>query len=259
MPAVRFEIRDHVATATLDRPAARNAIDLEMMAGLRGAIETASADTDVKVLVIAGDERAFSAGVDLALLQQLVPDRGRYHAFVHDLNALLFELEAVPVPTIAVVDGFALAGGVELLLACDFALAATEARIGDQHANFGLMPGAGATQRLTRRIGAQRAKELLFTGRWLSGAEAADIGLVLRAVPRAALEAEVAALAADLVAKSRTGLAYTKRAVRQGEGLPLRAAIDQETFALFEFFAGSATPHEGMAAFVEKRPPVFPD
>lgn len=259
MLAVRLEIRDHVATATLDRPAARNAIDQTVVDDLRRAVATVSADDEVRALVVTGDERAFSAGADLAMLQPFMADRRRHHAFVRDLNALLFELEEAPVPTVAMVDGYALAGGLELLLACDLAIASEEARIGDQHANFGLMPGGGATQRLARRIGMQRAKELLFTGRWLSGAEAAAIGLVLRAVPRVRLREEVGALTAELATKSRAGLAFTKRAVQRGEGLPLRAGVDQETFALFEYFAVSPTPREGLDAFLAKRPPDFPE
>ena len=114
-------------------------------------------------------------------------------------------------PVIALVHGFVLAGGLELMLACDMAIAAEDARIGDQHVNFGLMPGGGSTQRLPRRIGMQRAMELLTTGRWLSGAEAAEWGLVRRAVPADTLDQELEALVSPLRTKSRPGLGWTSR------------------------------------------------
>jgi len=173
------------------------------------------------------------------------------------LNLCFVILEDLPVPTIEGVHGFALAGGLELGLACEMTLAAEDARLGDQHANFGLMPGGGSTQRLPRRVGMQRAMELLTTGRWLSGPEAVEWGLALRAVPQETLEAELEALLAQLRDKSRTGLAWTKSIARQGQDLPLPAGIEQEGMAFVQYFATSPHPQEGIQAFKERRNPAF--
>jgi enoyl-CoA hydratase len=163
----------------------------------------------------------------------------------------------LPVPTIALVQGFALAGGLELALACDMVIAAEDARLGDQHANFGLMPGGGSTQRLPRRIGMQRAMELLTSGRWLLGQEAADWGLVLRAVPAEALDEELEKLLASLRSKSRTGLSWIKSITQRGKDLPLREGVALEVSAFVQYFATSSHPREGIQAFKEKRQPQF--
>jgi len=156
-----------------------------------------------------------------------------------------------------VVHGFALAGGLELLLACDLAIAAEDARIGDQHVNFGLIPGGGCTRRLPRRIGMQRAMELLTTGRWLSGTEAAAWGLVLRAVPADRLDSELETLLAALRVKSRPGLGWIKSVTRRGQDLPLRDGVALEGLAFVQYLTTSPHPKEGIQAFKEKRQPRF--
>ena len=158
---------------------------------------------------------------------------------------------------IAVVHGFALAGGLELMLACDLALATQDARIGDQHVNFGLMPGGGSTQRLPRRIGMQRAMELLITGRWLSGVEAADWGLVLRAVPSEELDQQLEELLVPLRTRSRPGLGWIKSVAHRGQDQSLRDGIALEGLAFVQYVATSSHPMEGVKAFKEKRRPEF--
>ena len=143
------------------------------------------------------------------------------------------------------------------MLACDMALAAEDARIGDQHTNFGLMPGGGSTQRLPRRIGMQRAMELLTTGRWLSGAEAAGWGLVLRAVPAESLDQELEKLLAPLRTKSRPGLGWVKSVTRRGSDLPLGDGIALESMAFVQYITTSSHPRQGIQAFKEKRQPEF--
>jgi len=177
--------------------------------------------------------------------------------YLQSLNGCLFQLEELPIPTVAAVHGYALAGGLELMLACDLALAAEDSRLGDQHTNFGLMPGGGSTQRLPRRIGMPRAMELLTTGRWLSGVEAAAWGLVLRAVPAASLDEELEKLAAPLRGKSRAGLGWIKSVARRGQDLPLRDGISLESEAFVRYVATSPHPREGIQAFKEKRQPRF--
>ncbi|MDE2937503.1 MAG: enoyl-CoA hydratase/isomerase family protein [Chloroflexota bacterium] len=252
-----LETDDRVATIRLNRPDALNALNLELLAEFSHAVSEVSQDESVKALVIRGEGRAFCAGADLLFFDTVFDEISLLPPYVKLLNECFFQLEDLPVPTIAVVQGFALAGGLELALACDMTLAAEDARLGDQHANFGLMPGGGSTQRLPRRIGMQRAMELLTTGRWLSGSEAVEWGLALRAVPPDSLDAELETLLAQLRDKSRTGLAWIKSITRQGQDLPLRAGIDREGMAFVQFFATSPHPQEGIQAFKEKRQPQF--
>ena len=252
-----LETSDRVATIRLNRPDALNALNMDLLAEFSHAVTAVGEDETLKALVIRGEGRAFCAGADLLFFDTVFDEISRLPPYVSLLNDSLFQLEELPIPTIAVVQGFALAGGLELALACDMVLAAEDARIGDQHANFGLMPGGGSTQRLPRRIGMQRAMELLTTGRWLSGSEAVDWGLALRAVPGDDLDAELEALLGQLRDKSRTGLGWIKSVTRQGRDLPLRPGVDRENMAFIQYFATSPHPREGIQAFKEKRKPEF--
>ena len=252
-----LETSDRVATIRLNRPDALNALSIELLTEFSNAVASVGRDESVKALVIRGEGRAFCAGADLLFFDTVFDNISLLPPYVKLLNKSFFQLEELPIPTIAVVHGFALAGGLELTLACDMVLAAEDARIGDQHANFGLMPGGGSTQRLPRRVGMQRAMELLTTGRWLSGSEAVEWGLALRAVPAEALDAELENLLSQLRGKSRTGLAWIKSITRQGQDLPVRAGIDREGMAFVQYFATSPHPREGIDAFKEKRQPDF--
>jgi len=246
-----------VATLRLNRPDVLNALNLDLLGELADAVATLARDEAVKALVVRGAGRAFCAGADLTLLDTALNNPEALTHYIHRLNTCLFQLEELPIPVIAVVHGFALAGGLELMLACDLAIAAEDARIGDQHANFGLMPGGGSTQRLPRRIGMQRAMELLTTGRWLSGVESAAWGLVLRAVPAASLDAELERLLVPLRVKSRPGLAWIKSVTRRGQDLPLRDGVALEGLAFVHYLTTSPHPREGIQAFREKRQPQF--
>ena len=258
-PTILLEVQDRIATIRLNRPQHRNSLTPGMLDELEAAVDTASADPSVRVIVVTGDERAFSSGADLKSVIALFDDWPRYVTFLHRIEDAFTALATAPVPTIAMVDGYALAGGLELLLCCDIAIASHEARIGDQHANFGLIAGGGGIPRLVRRVGLQPALEILYTGRWLSGQEAAKLGVVLRSVPADQLRAAVYGLAADLATKSRTGLRYTKRAALAGLDLTLQGALHAEQAALVEFFTSSPDPRTGIKAFLEKKTPVFDD
>ena len=246
-----------VATLTLARPQVLNAVSPPMIAEMRDALEHVAADASVKGLVVRGQGRAFCAGADLVAMQESFADNASLRRYLTSFNEVLFALEELPIPTIAVVHGHALAGGLEVLLSCDLVIAAEDARIGDQHINFGLMPGGGSTQRLPRKIGRQRAMELLLTGRWLTGREAAEAGLVWRAVPVDELDRELELLVADIADKSRDALGWIKTAVRQGQNLPLRDGVAQEVNAFAHYVATSPHPSEGIEAFREKRKPDF--
>lgn len=254
---IKLETAAAVSTLTLNRPDALNALSPALLEQFSDAVAAVSKDESVKALVIRGEGRAFCAGADLLFFDTVFADLSRLPPYVQLLNRCLLQLEELPIPVIAVAHGFALAGGLELMLACDLALAATDARIGDQHANFGLMPGGGSTQRLPRRIGMQRAMELLTTGRHLSGSEAAEWGLVLRAVPPESLDAELESLLSQLRNKSRAGLGWIKSVTQRGKDLPLREGIALESLAFTQYFATSPHPQEGIRAFKEKRTPQF--
>ena len=254
---LKLDRENSVATIRLNRPSALNAISPGLLADLADAVAVVAADEDMKALVIRGEGRAFCAGADLVYFETAFQDPGELHQYLTRLNDCLFRLEELPIPVIAVVHGFALAGGLELMMACDMALASSDARLGDQHTNFGLMPGGGSTQRLPQRVGMQLAMELLTTGKWLSGKEAADCGLVLRAVEEDDLDAELEALLSTLRAKSRPGLGWIKSTARRGHNLPLRDGVALETFAFVQYVSSSGHPKEGIQAFREKRQPKF--
>ena len=254
---IKLEKENSVATIRLNRPDALNALSSDLLEEFSHAVADVGRDESLKALVVRGEGRSFCAGADLTFFDSIFDDLALLNPYIQLLNRCFLQLEELPIPTIALVHGFALAGGLELVLACDMAIATEDARLGDQHANFGLMPGGGSTQRLPRRIGMQRAMELLTTGRWLSGPEALDWGLVLRAVHPDVLEEELESLLASLRTKSRTGLGWIKSITQRGKDLPLREGVYLEGSAFVQYFATSPHPREGIQAFKEKRQPEF--
>ncbi len=254
---IKLEKENSVATIRLSRPDALNALNPQLLAEFSDATVQVGEDQDIKALVVRGEGRAFCSGADLTYFETAFADQEELTIFGQRINGCLFQLEELPVPVIAVVHGFALAGGLELMLACDLAIAVEDARIGDQHGNFGLMPGGGSTQRLPRRIGMQRAMELMTTGRWLSGKEAAEWGLVLRAVPEDKVDQELESLLGPLRVKSRPGLGWIKSVTRRGPDMSLRDGVALEGLAFLQYVSTSSHPHEGIRAFKERRQPAF--
>jgi enoyl-CoA hydratase/carnithine racemase len=249
---VLCEVRQSVAHLLLNRPSALNAINAQMLTELVVALDRINGNAEAKTIVIRGaGDRAFSAGVDLKEMQNqgVMADAGKHLRFTAQLRDAFSKIEQARLPVVAVIDGYALAGGLELALACDLILCSDESQIGDQHANRNLMAGGGATQRLPRRIGAQRAKELLFTGRRLSGAEAAQYGIALRSVPRLRLNDEVESLLSMLREKSPTMLQMTKRAAVRGAEMPLDEALDLERLILQEYLSCHPDAHAGLESF----------
>jgi enoyl-CoA hydratase/carnithine racemase len=255
--SIALEVGDRVATLRLNRPDALNALSPELLAEFSHAVAQVESDDTVKALVVRGAGRGFCAGADLLFFDRVFDDFTLLPPYVRDLNEAFFALEQLPIPTIAVVHGYALAGGLELMMSCDMAIVAEEARIGDQHANFGLIPGGGSSQRLPRRVGMPRAMELLTTGRWLSGTEAVEWGLALRCAPAEFLEAELETLLDGLRTKSRTGLGLMKSLARSSQDVPLRDGVALEGATFTHVFATSPHPREGIQAFKEKRQPEF--
>jgi putative hydratase len=250
---VLVEHADGVTWVTLNRPEALNATTEEMHYELRAAFEAAAADPCCRVLVLTGaGDRAFCIGSDLAFLAGALsgedPDFALFEAYLRRLNSVVFALERVPVPTIAMVQARARASGFELAMACDLVLIAEEARIGDVHTPYGHMPGAGASQRGPRKLGLQRTLELLWTGRWLSGREAVEAGLALRAVPRARLRAETTDLAAWIAGMPGDCVRHIKAAVYGGLGLPIEQGVALETQEYLRLLRGSSGPLDGFRA-----------
>jgi enoyl-CoA hydratase len=245
-----------IARVTLNRPDRLNAISPELLQDLDRACDAMEADAAVRVVTLTAAGRTFCAGADLRTVRELSPDPQRWSAFMGLWHRVFDRIEALPLPVIAGVHGLALAGGLELLLVADLVVADEGARLGDQHANFGLVAGGGGSQRLPRLIGARRAKELMLLGGWLTAAEALAWGLVNRVAPAGRVTAVVEEIAATLAAGSasanRTVKALVNRAfdAELGEGL----ALERRLVALHMRSADAA---EGLRAFAEKRKPVF--
>ena len=246
-----------IATIRLNRPDAMNALGQELVTDLSSALSDVARDESVKAMVLRGEGRCFCAGADLKYFQDAFQSPEALRDYLTKINEMIFQVEDLPIPVVAVVHGFALAGGLELMMACDMALVAEDARIGDQHVNFGLMPGGGSTIRLPRLVGPQRAMELLTTGRWLSGTEAVEWGLALRSAPLEDLDEELEKLLAPLRGKSRPGLHWIKQVTHQGRDLTIRDGSAVEQMAFAQYVATSGHPAEGVQAFVEKRTPQF--
>ena len=256
--SVDYEVRDRVGYATINRPRALNAIDEEVLSDLAALLPKVAGDADVKALVFGGAGDVFSVGLDLGLLEKAFADTSYFRDVLVRLKQVLLDVEALPVPVVASVNGLARAGGFELMLSCDLVVVAEEARVGDTHLAFGILPGGGASQRLQRLVGRQRAKDLIFTGRWVMGSEAAALGLALRSVPRAELAAAIEELVAPFRRLSRPALAATKRLMNDGFGLPLPEALDLEIDRFIDFLDSEPTAREGFRASVERREPEWP-
>ncbi len=251
---ILLNIKKGVATVTLSRPQRLNALNRQMIRELDEALEEVAADASARVLVITGaGDRAFAAGADIQEFLEMTPmaalDFSRAGQRVFD------KLEALPKPTIAAVNGFALGGGCELMMACDIAYAADIAKLGQPEITLGIIPGAGGTQRLTRLVGKQKAKELAMTGDMVSAEEAQRIGLVCKVVPAAELTAEVERLCEKIVGKSGIALRMAKESIEAASRMnPTGLEIEAKSFSV----CFTSEDHvEGVKAFLEKRAPNF--
>lgn len=248
-----------VALLTLNRPDQLNAIDWDMVRAFDAALDEVSTDRSVRTVLVTGAGRAFSAGGDLKGYVALQRDPVRFPQFVADLHRSFGRLRSLPVPAVALVNGVTAAGGLELLLNCDFAIAAQSARIGDGHLNFGQMGGGGVLTLLPRLVGLQKACELVFSGRFLDAAEAARWGLVSRCVPDEALLDAGLEFAGEVARKSPLAVANAKQVMASlwAESVPLAAALAYEREKNAYYCLTSEDAAEGLQAFSEKRPPRF--
>jgi enoyl-CoA hydratase len=252
---VLLEVDGAIATITVNRPDKLNALDASVIAGLHEAVDRLAGQPEVRCAILTGaGEKAFVAGADIASMRSMSVDEAR--AFAQKGHALGAALEALPIPVIAAVHGFALGGGCELALACDFIHASEKARFGQPEVKLGVIPGFGGTQRLARRVGIARARELVYSGAMISAADALAMGLVNAVHPHDALMKDVRALAATIATNGPFAIAEAKRAFREGEERPLAEANAIEVEAFARCFS-SADQREGMAAFLEKRRPRY--
>lgn len=247
---------DGHAALTLNRPELHNPLDGALIDGLAGHLQTLARDGSVRVLTLRGAGPSFCAGADLKYVLANLADATKTAQYTRRVRDAFQALQDFPHPTIAVVHGFVLAGGLEMMMACDLCLAADDALLGDQHANFGLFPGGGATQRLPRLIGMRKAKELMLLGSRITGTQAEALGLVNLAVPAERLQAVSQDWVANLAEKSPTGLRLMKEAVGRGADIPLENGLDLEE-KIFADYSGHEDMAEGLRAFQEKRKPQF--
>jgi enoyl-CoA hydratase len=244
-----------IATITINRPDKLNALNVSVLGALHDAVEQVRAweQTRCAILTGAGD-KAFVAGADIAEMRGLDVEQAR--EFSKKGHAVLAGLESLDVPVIAAVNGFALGGGCELALACDFIHASAKAKFGQPEVKLGVIPGFGGTQRLARRVGIARARELVYSGAMIGAEEAAKIGLVNAVHAPEDLMGRVTELATTIASMGPFAVAEAKRVLREGEEKPLPEANALEAEAFARCF-GTTDQTEGMSAFLEKRSASF--
>ena len=240
---------------TVNRPKALNALNAVTLDEIAAAIKTVAMDDTARALLVTGaGDKAFVAGADIAAMRDMTLEQAR--EFSEKGMRVMHALEALPVPVIALVNGYALGGGCELALACDWILASENASFGQPEVNLGIPPGFGGTQRLPRRIGPARALEMLTTARQVKAEEAVAIGLAHHVYPASALRAKGIEAARAIASKGPVAVRLAKQAVQRGANLDLFAACALETDLFVQAFA-TQDHKEGMTAFLEKRPAKF--
>jgi enoyl-CoA hydratase/carnithine racemase len=250
---LRCELNDGVLALTLDRPNDMNALSSALVAALRTAIDEAALNPDAKVVVITGAGRAFCSGADLIEAADIATSIEAFRSMVIPWRDAFNAIERCPKPVIAAVNGIALAGGLELALACDLIIASEAARLGDGHIRYGLVPGGGASQRLPQAIGSRQARWLMYSGEVLDARQAEAIGLVQKVFPADSFADDVRETAFRMARRSGTALAFMKRMSAphlSDDGL------DLEIESAARVITGPDA-REGLAAFAEKREPVF--
>jgi 2-(1,2-epoxy-1,2-dihydrophenyl)acetyl-CoA isomerase len=254
-PTVRSEIEDGVATITLDRPEALNALTIPMKVELLKAFRAVARDRAVRAVVLTGAGRAFCAGQDLK--ERLEPDATPLAVEVRErYNPLIRAMRALPQPIVGAINGVAAGAGASLAFACDLRIAADGASFVLAFGRIGLVPDSGATWFLPRLVGPAKAAELALLGSSLSAADAERFGLVARVVPAEDLAGEARSIATRLAELAPLALAHTKRALDRSWSVGLDDALEDEAYR--QGIAGASTDHaEGLAAFIEKRPPRF--
>jgi enoyl-CoA hydratase len=254
METLLVERGEKIATLTLNRPEKLNALNQDLLASLGRALAALAQDPPRAVVLTGAGDKAFSAGVDIGELSQMTVAEAKRRS---DLgHAICAAIELLPCPVIAAVGGIAVGGGCELSLACDFIYASERAKLGEPEVNIGVIPGFGGTQRLARRVGIGRARELVYTGAIVDAQRALAMGWVNAVVPHEELLPRARAVAEQIAEKPPLAIAQAKRVLLRGVAGDLTAANELEAQAFAGLF-GTEDQREGMRAFLEKRKPGF--
>ena len=250
-----YQVEEGIATITFNRPKALNALNPALLEEFSEALDEIAADENIRVLVLTGSgDKSFVAGADITELATYNSLTAKN--FAQTGHAIIAKLQQLPIAVIAAVNGFALGGGTEIAIACDFIYASDNAKFGQPEINLGLIPGFGGTQRLPRLIGSNMTKELVFTGKMISAAEAQAIGLANKVVPQEQLMEDVMKVAKEIASKGKASLRAAKQAINNGLNTDLATGIHIEIDA-FALCYGSSDSKEGTAAFLEKRKAEF--
>ena len=256
MSVVNYTVEGSTAIVEINRPEAFNSLSQAVWQGIDKALASSESEDAVKALLICGAGKHFCTGADLKEIKGLRGDKAALNAAIQYGMDVSKRLEASRLPVVMAVQGLALAGGLELVLSGDVVFAAKTAQLGDQHAQFGLVPGWGGSQRLPRIVGVRRALDLLFTAKWLSAEEAREYGLVNYVVDETGLRNDALAYCEKIASRSQGGIAMMKQLARQGVDKDWNESLDFELSLAIDHLL-SDDVSEGLAAFEGKRQPRF--
>ncbi|HOD71622.1 MAG TPA: enoyl-CoA hydratase-related protein [Deltaproteobacteria bacterium] len=248
---LKKSVENGIATITIDRPDVLNALNRDLVTELGSLIDELTADRTIRALIITGTGKNFAAGADIANMVELAPSEARAFSF----SGVFDKIEGLPIPVFAAIQGYALGGGLELALACDFRICSTTAKLGLPEIKLGIMPGAGGTQRLPKLIGLSRAREMIYFGTIIDAEKALQWGLCDRVVDGDPAE-HAKSMAEKLLEKSPIALEAAKKSVNFVNDADMASGIAYEAVVWADLFS-TADQKEGMRAFLEKRKPNF--
>lgn len=249
-----YKKEGNIGIISINRPKALNALNSMVLTELNQALDIIEEDQETYLLLITGEGKAFVAGADIAEMRNKTAEEAK--KFAKQGMDLFRRIEQLAIPTIALVNGFALGGGCELAMACDIRIASEKAKFGQPEVGLGITPGFGGTQRLPRLVGLAKAKELIFTGDMIDAQQAVNIGLVNKVTTVEKLFDEGMAMAEKIVSKGQVAVRYSKEAINSGMQVDIDTAMNIEA-NLFGLCFANSDQKEGMDAFIEKRKPQF--